>query len=82
MLDLNLPNVDGVEVLRRIKQDPRTQLIPVIVLTASGEDTDRTECYRLGVNSYIGKPVDFVQFAEAVRILGLGWLLLNQPPSS
>lgn len=80
LLDLKLPFVDGVEVLRRIKADPRTQTIPVVVLTSSREDRDRVDTYRLGVNSYIQKPVDFDQFTEAVRQLGFYWLLLNQPP--
>jgi two-component system response regulator len=79
LLDLKLPLVDGVEVLRRIKADPRTQPIPVVVLTSSREDRDRVETYRLGVNSYIQKPVDFDQFTESVRQLGFYWLLLNQP---
>jgi CheY-like chemotaxis protein len=82
LLDLNLPKVDGMEVLRRVKQDPRTQPIPVIILTTSQEEVDRLEAYRFGVNSYIVKPVDFHQFAEAVRILGLHWILLDQPPVS
>ncbi len=82
LLDLKLPKIDGVEVLRRIKGDPRTQPIPVVVLTTSREDIDRNECYQLGVNSYIAKPVDFEQFVQAVRTLGLYWLLLNQPPPS
>ena len=81
LLDLKLPKVDGLEVLQRIKADPRTRSIPVVVLTSSREDRDITVTYNLGVNSYIVKPVDFGQFAEAVRNLGLYWLLLNQPPS-
>jgi two-component system response regulator len=80
LLDLKRPLVDGIEVLRRIKADPRTQTIPVVVLTSSREERDIVESYRLGVNSYIVKPVDFDQFTEAVRQLGFYWLLLNQPP--
>jgi two-component system response regulator len=80
LLDLKLPKVDGLEVLRRIKSDTRTRVIPVIILTTSLEERDIVESYQLGVNSYIVKPVDFEQFVEAVRTLGLYWLLLNQPP--
>ncbi len=81
LLDLKLPKVDGLEVLRRIKTDERTRLIPVTVLTSSREDRDIVESYGLGVNSYIVKPVDFEQFTEAVRQLGLYWMLFNQAPS-
>jgi len=80
LLDLKLPKVDGLEVLRQIKADPRTRKIPVVVLTSSREERDVMESYNLGVNSYILKPVDFQQFTEAVRTIGLYWLLLNEPP--
>jgi two-component system response regulator len=80
LLDLKLPKVDGLEVLRRIKGDARTRIIPVVVLTSSREERDIVESYNLGVNSYIVKPVDFEQFTESVRQLGLYWVLLNQPP--
>lgn len=80
LLDLKLPLVSGLEVLQRVKADPRTSMIPVVVLTSSREDRDIDETYRLGVNSYITKPVDFEQFTEAVRTLGMYWVLLNQPP--
>lgn len=80
LLDLKLPLVDGIEVLRRIKEDPATRSVPVVMLTSSREDRDLAACYELGVNSYIVKPVDFVQFDEVVRQLGLYWLLVNQSP--
>lgn len=80
LLDLKLPKVDGLEVLQKVKSDPRTATIPVVVLTSSREDRDIIESYQLGVNSYIVKPVDFDQFTEAVKQLGLYWKLLNQSP--
>ena len=81
MLDLKLPKVDGIEVLREIRADERTRQIPVVVLTSSREDRDLEECYRLGVNSYIVKPVEFEQFVKAVSDLGFYWMLLNQTPT-
>lgn len=80
LLDLKLPKVDGIEVLRQIKGDESTRATPVIVLTSSSEEPDIDECYRLGVNSYIVKPVDFDQFTQSVAQLGLYWLLLNVSP--
>jgi CheY-like chemotaxis protein len=80
LLDLKLPKIDGIEVLRRVKSDSRTKSIPVVVLTSSKEQKDVVESYQLGVNSYIVKPVDFERFASAVGELGLYWLLLNQSP--
>lgn len=80
LLDLKLPRVDGFEVLRRVKQDPRTKHIPVVILTSSNQQRDVIEGYHLGVNSFIVKPVAFASFVEAVGELGMYWLLLNQPP--
>src|SRR5688572_6072262 len=82
LLDKKLPLVDGLEVLRQIRADPRTSLIPVVMLTASAEDRDVIESYELRVNSYIVKPVDFEQFSETVRKLGCYWLLINRQPTA
>lgn len=80
LLDLKLPLVDGIEVLRRVREDPLTRTLPVVVLTSSAEERDIVRSYQLGANSYIVKPVNFAQFNESVRTLGLYWLLLNKPP--
>lgn len=80
LLDLKLPKVDGMEVLRQMKNDERTKTIPVVILTSSKEERDLVNGYKLGVNSYIQKPVDFEQFRETVKKAGLYWLLINQPP--
>jgi len=80
LLDLKLPKVDGLEVLRAVKGDPRTQPIPVVVLTASREEKDLVESYRLGVNGYIQKPVEFDAFRQVIKQLGLYWLVVNEPP--
>jgi len=82
LLDLKLPRLDGLEVLRRVRADPRTRLLPVVILTTSKEEQDLIHGYQLGANSYIQKPVDFAQFTEAVRQLGLYWLVLNESPPS
>jgi two-component system response regulator len=80
LLDLKLPKVDGMEVLRRVRTEPRTRLLPVVILTTSKEEQDLINGYQLGANSYVRKPVDFAQFTEAVRQLGLYWLVLNESP--
>lgn len=80
LLDLKLPRVDGLEVLRRLREDERTRLLPVVVLTTSSEEQDMLNSYSLGCNSYIRKPVDFIQFSEAIRQLGMYWLSMNEPP--
>ena len=81
LLDLKLPKIDGLEVLQRCKTDPRTKHIPIVVLTSSREEEDLARCYNYGVNSYVVKPVDFPQFSDAVRQVGLYWMLLNQVPA-
>jgi len=80
LLDLKLPKVDGLQVLRRVREHPATKLTPIVILTSSKEDRDRLEGYSLGANSYIQKPVDFEQFVAAIHQLGLYWLVLNEPP--
>jgi CheY-like chemotaxis protein len=80
LLDLKLPRIDGLEVLRRIRESESTKLLPVVVLTTSSEEQDLLTSYSLGCNSYIRKPVDFLQFSEAIRQLGMYWLLMNEPP--
>lgn len=81
LLDLRLPKVDGLEALQKIKADARTRMIPVVVLSSSTQDKDIVESYKLGVNSYVAKPVQFEEFAKVVSLLGLYWLLINKPPA-
>ena len=80
LLDLKLPRIDGMEVLKKIRQNELTKLLPVVILTSSAEENDLINGYKLGVNSYIRKPVDYVKFAEAIKFLGLYWLVWNEPP--
>ncbi len=82
LLDLKMPKLDGLEVLKRMRSDERTKRIPVVVLTTSDEEKDRAKSYALGANSYVRKPVDYSEFSEAVKQLGLYWILLNEPPPS
>lgn len=80
LLDLKLPRIDGIEVLRRLREDERTKLLPVVILTTSSEEQDMLNSYSLGCNSYVRKPVNFIEFTEAVRQLGMYWLLMNELP--
>jgi two-component system response regulator len=80
LLDLKLPKIDGMEVLKRIRQNELTRLLPVVILTSSAEEKDKINGYKLGANSYVRKPVDFAQFTEAIKTLGLYWLIWNEPP--
>lgn len=80
MLDLKMPKLDGVQVLRQLTSDPQLRLIPVVVLTSSRESRDLEECYKLGVNAYVVKPVRFTEFIEAVKQIGVFWVLINEPP--
>jgi CheY-like chemotaxis protein len=80
LLDLSMPRIDGLEVLRQVRADERTRLLPIVVLTSSKEEQDLLRCYALGANGYVRKPLDFVRFKEAVRLLGLYWLQINEPP--
>ena len=82
LLDLKIPKIDGIEVLKKIRADKRTKLIPIVILTSSKEPGDLLSCYRLGCNSYIRKPIDFNQFKDTVKQLGLYWLLMNEIPRS
>jgi CheY-like chemotaxis protein len=80
LLDLKLPRIDGLEVLRRLRENEVTKLLPIVILTTSSEERDLLDSYSLGCNSYIRKPVDFLQFSGAIRQLGMYWLLMNEPP--
>jgi two-component system response regulator len=79
LLDIKMPKVNGIEVLRKVKADPKTREIPVVIFTSSNEDPDVAECYNLGVNSYVVKPLDFEQFKKAINDIGLYWVVLNRP---
>jgi two-component system response regulator len=81
LLDINLPKISGLDILRRVKADPRTQKIPIVLLTSSREESDIMESYKLGANSYIVKPVDFNSFSQAIQEMGMYWLVLNEPPN-
>lgn len=80
LMDINLPKIDGIEVLRRLRADQRTKLLPVVILTSSNEEKDRLAGYISGANSFVRKPIEFTEFSEAIRQLGLYWLILNEPP--
>ncbi len=80
LLDIKIPKIDGLEVLRRIRADARTKVLPVVILTSSREDKDRLAGYAFGANSFVRKPIEFAEFCEAIRLLGLYWLVLNEPP--
>jgi len=82
LLDIKMPRMDGIEVLKHIRSEPRFQLIPVIMVTSSAEEKDLVESYKLGANSYVVKPVDIVQFIDAIKVLGQYWAVINQPPPS
>lgn len=81
LMDLNLPRLSGLEVLKRLRADPRTELLPVAIFTSSGEEQDRLSCYKKGANSFVRKPLDFAEFVEAVARLGIYWLALNESPT-
>lgn len=82
LLDLHLPKIEGLDVLRRVRTDKRTKLLPVVILTSSDEDKDRITGYDLGANAYVRKPVNFTEFAKAIKVLGLFWLVVNEPPKA